>query len=96
MTSLSIHAVSAKRKSPMPVAHTPSSLMSKAKGKEKAVETLDAPGEDGFERVLSRDEKRKQRKLDKHRPQFQFDVSYFRTGKKIGIAVSSVNGSHGL
>jgi len=40
--------------------------------------------DDGFTKV----QKRKQRKLERHRPQFQYDTSYFRTGKKIGIAVS--------
>lgn len=40
--------------------------------------------DDGFVKV----EKRKKKRLDKHRPQFQYDTSYFRTGKKIGIAVS--------
>lgn len=39
--------------------------------------------DDGFTKV----EKRKKKRLDKHRPQFQYDTSYFRTGKKIGIAV---------
>lgn len=58
------------------------SLLSSSKGKGKAVEG------DGFEKVISREEKRKQRKVDKQRPQFQFDISYFRMGKKIGIAVS--------
>lgn len=43
------------------------------------------PLEDGFTKV----EKRKKKRLDKHRPQFQYDTSYFRTGKKIGIAVST-------
>jgi hypothetical protein len=47
-----------------------------------------ANNDGGFEMVLSREEKRKQRKVDKQRPQFQFDTSYFRGGKKIGIAVS--------
>lgn len=42
------------------------------------------PLDDGFTKV----EKRKKKRLDKHRPQFQYDTSYFRTGKKIGIAVS--------
>ncbi len=44
---------------------------------------------DGFIKVITREEKRKIRKLEKHRPQFQFDISYFRQGKKIGIAVSA-------
>lgn len=43
------------------------------------------PLDDGFTKV----EKRKKKRLDKHRPQFQYDTSYFRTGKKIGIAVSN-------
>jgi len=42
----------------------------------------------GFTKVLTKDEKRKLRKVEKHRPQFQFDISHFRQGKKIGIAVS--------
>lgn len=71
-----------KRKEPMLFTNGIPPLSSPIKGKGKAVE------EDGYEKVLSRDEKRKQRKVDKHRPQFQFDTSYFRNGKKIGIAVS--------
>ena len=49
-------------------------------------------GGDGFTKVLTKEEKRKQRKVDRHRPQFQFDTSYYRNGKKIGIAVSSERG----
>lgn len=63
-----------KRKSP---SHSPVS-------RPRATLDLSAPEpeDDGFEKV----KKRKQRKVDKHRPQFQYDTSYFRTGKKIGIA----------
>jgi hypothetical protein len=50
------------------------------------VPTGEVEGE--FTRVLSREEKRKLRKVEKHRPQFQFDLSHFRNGRKIGIAVS--------
>jgi RNA exonuclease 1 len=42
---------------------------------------------DGFTEFLSKEERRKLRKVEKHRPQFQFDVSQFRLGRKIGIAV---------
>jgi RNA exonuclease 1 len=56
--------------------------------KRKSPTTSNAPStmaqDDGFTKV----QKRKQRKLDRHRPQFQYDTSYFRSGKKIGIAVS--------
>ncbi|GFZ49104.1 hypothetical protein JCM24511_06854 [Saitozyma sp. JCM 24511] len=48
------------------------------------VPTGEVEGE--FTRVLSREEKRKLRKVEKHRPQFQFDLSHFRNGRKIGIA----------
>jgi hypothetical protein len=44
--------------------------------------------DDNFIVVPTRDEKKKQRKLEKQKPQFQFDVSWFRMGKKVGIAVS--------
>lgn len=44
--------------------------------------------EEGFERVLTREEKRKKKKLDKKKARFQFDISTFKTGRKIGIAVS--------
>jgi hypothetical protein len=83
-SSLSItpETASVKRKSPMPFLADP---ITSPKGKAKAIPQSE--NEEGFERVLSRDEKRKQRKVDKHRPQFQFDTSYFRLGKKIGIAV---------
>jgi hypothetical protein len=43
--------------------------------------------DDNFIVVPTRDEKKKQRKLEKQKPQFQFDVSWFRMGKKVGIAV---------
>jgi hypothetical protein len=42
--------------------------------------------EDGFTKVLTKEERRKLRKVEKHKPQFQFDVGQFRSGKKIGIA----------
>ncbi|KAL1408435.1 hypothetical protein Q8F55_005247 [Vanrija albida] len=41
-----------------------------------------AASDDGFTTV----QRRKQKKLDKHRPEFHYDMAYFRTGKKIGIA----------
>ena len=45
--------------------------------------------EDGFERVLSREEKRKKKKLSKQStPVFAFQLSGFHHGRKIGIAVS--------
>jgi hypothetical protein len=44
--------------------------------------------EDDFIRVPTREEKRKQRKMEKQRPQFSFDMGYFKHGKKVGIAVS--------
>lgn len=48
-----------------------------------------ASTDDGFVKV----QKRKQRKLERHRPQFQYDTAYFRSGKKIGIAVSYMSTS---
>ncbi|OCF37620.1 hypothetical protein I316_00747 [Kwoniella heveanensis BCC8398] len=41
---------------------------------------------DGFTKILTKDEKRKQRKVNKHRPGFQYNTLEFRYGKKIGIA----------
>jgi RNA exonuclease 1 len=46
---------------------------------------------DGFTKILTKEEKRKKKKTDKQRPSFQFDLSHFRMGKKIGIAVSTVD-----
>lgn len=40
--------------------------------------------DDGFTKVA----KRKQRKIERTRPKFAFNTSYFSTGKKIGCAVS--------
>lgn len=48
-----------------------------------------APTEE-FTMVPTREEKRKQRKMEKQRPQFQYDTTWFRAGKKVGIAVSVV------
>lgn len=50
--------------------------------KRRSTETEDA--DDGFTVV----HKRKQRKLERTRPKFQFNTSYFSQGRKIGIAVS--------
>ena len=55
------------------------------KGKGKAVE-----------KVASREEKRKQRKVDKHGPQFQFDTSHFQSGRKIGVAVRQRQSADGF
>lgn len=44
--------------------------------------------DDNFILVPTREEKRKQRKTEKTRPQFSFDMGYFKHGKKVGIAVS--------
>jgi hypothetical protein len=49
----------------------------------KAVETSD-----GFTKVETKEERRKKKKVEKRRPQFQFDMSAFRSGKKVGMAVS--------
>ena len=51
----------------------------------------DTVDDSDFISVPTRDEKRKQRKLSKQRPQFQFDISYFNQGKWVGIAVSTVD-----
>jgi len=48
----------------------------------KAVETSD-----GFTKVETKEERRKKKKIEKRRPQFQFDMSAFRSGKKVGMAV---------
>ena len=42
--------------------------------------------DDGFTKVLTKEERRKMKKLDKNKPSFQFDLAQFRSGKKIGIA----------
>jgi hypothetical protein len=47
------------------------------------------PSQDGFTKVESKEERRKRKKVEKRRPQFQFDMSAFRSGKKVGMAVSS-------
>ena len=44
--------------------------------------------DDNFIVVPTREEKKKQRKLEKAKPQFQYDIGWFRNGKKVGIAVS--------
>jgi len=44
--------------------------------------------DDNFIIVPTREEKKKQRKLEKSKPQFQYDIGWFRNGKKVGIAVS--------
>ncbi|CAD6570359.1 MAG: hypothetical protein TREMPRED_005740 [Tremellales sp. Tagirdzhanova-0007] len=71
-----------KRKQSISQPYVASSPSCSDKSKAKSLENET----DGFESVLSRTEKRKQRKVDRHRPQFQFDLSYFRSGKKIGMA----------
>lgn len=43
-------------------------------------------GSEGFTKILTRDEKRKLRKVEKNHPSFAFDVGAFRNGRKIGIA----------
>lgn len=50
--------------------------------------TLEEAESGDFTTVTTKEDKRKQRKMEKQKPQFQFDTSYFRLGKKIGIAVS--------
>lgn len=42
--------------------------------------------EEGFTKILTKEEKRKLRKVEKNRPSFAFDVGQFRGGRKIGIA----------
>jgi hypothetical protein len=49
--------------------------------------TLEEAEAGDFTTVTTKEDKRKQRKMEKQKPQFQFDTSYFRLGKKIGIAV---------
>lgn len=45
---------------------------------------------DGFTKVETKEERRKRKKVEKRRPQFQFDMSAFKSGKKVGMAVSAV------
>ncbi|WVQ83395.1 hypothetical protein IAT38_005536 [Cryptococcus sp. DSM 104549] len=60
--------------------------------KRKASSTPDAAASaadadaDGFTRVPTREERRKQKKVNKHRPEFQYNTQDFRYGKKITIA----------
>lgn len=42
---------------------------------------------DGFTKVETKEERRKRKKVEKRRPQFQFDMSAFKNGKKVGLAV---------
>ena len=83
MSSTSISPLT-KRKQSISQGDVASSPSCSDNGKTKSLENEN----DGFESVLTRHEKRKQRKVDRHRPQFQFDMSYFRSGKKVGMAVS--------
>lgn len=48
--------------------------------------------QDGFTKVETKEERRKRKKVEKRRPQFQFDMSAFRSGKKVGMAVSPILG----
>lgn len=43
---------------------------------------------DGFTKVETKEDRRKRKKMEKRRPQFQFDMSAFKMAKKVGIAVS--------
>ncbi|WVQ77877.1 hypothetical protein IAR50_007580 [Cryptococcus sp. DSM 104548] len=43
-------------------------------------------GDDSFTKVPTRQEKRKQKKIDKRKPEFQFNVSDMRYGKKVTLA----------
>jgi RNA exonuclease 1 len=46
---------------------------------------------DGFTKIETKEERRKRKKVEKRRPQFQFDMSAFRSGKKVGMAVSCLS-----
>jgi hypothetical protein len=46
--------------------------------------------QDGFSKIETKEERRKRKKVEKRRPQFQFDMSAFRSGKKVGMAVSTL------
>jgi len=50
--------------------------------------------QDGFTKVETKEERRKRKKVEKRRPQFQFDMSAFRSGKKVGMAVSLIVARH--
>ncbi|WVQ68933.1 uncharacterized protein L199_007142 [Kwoniella botswanensis] len=71
---------STKRKTLIPETSTP--------GPSASASAITNPNtdEDGFTKVPTKEERRKMRKLSKHRPSFQFNVNEFRYGKKIGIA----------
>lgn len=51
---------------------------------------------DGFTKVETKEERRKKKKVEKRRPQFQFDMSAFKSGKKVGMAVSNLKSLMGL
>nr|XP_019047506.1 hypothetical protein I302_04121 [Kwoniella bestiolae CBS 10118]OCF26436.1 hypothetical protein I302_04121 [Kwoniella bestiolae CBS 10118] len=69
--------------SPSPPSTGSGSAKRKTPVPEPANTTTD---EDGFTKVPTKEERRKMRKLSKHRPNFQFNINEFRYGKKIGIA----------
>lgn len=64
-----------------PFPHSSSPNMSS--DKRRSTETEEA--DDGFITV----HKRKQRKMERQRPKFQYNTAHFGQGRKVGIAVSS-------
>lgn len=44
--------------------------------------------EGAFSEVLTRQARRKQKKVNKHRPEFQFNIQELKYGKKVTLAVS--------
>lgn len=57
--------------------------------KRKTLPNLsDSDGEGVFCEVLTRQARRKQKKVNKHRPEFQFNIQELKYGKKVTLAVS--------
>lgn len=64
----------------------PSKRLTPPQGARSPPLTPSTTEEDGFTKILTKEEKRKLRKVERHRPSFSFDVGQFRNGKKIGVA----------
>ncbi|WVR04385.1 hypothetical protein IAU60_001387 [Kwoniella sp. DSM 27419] len=64
----------------------PSGLKRKSSPAMPRESPAEQANDEGFVKVPTKEEKRKQRKVNKHRPVFQYNAQEFRYGKKIGIA----------
>ena len=83
-TSPAVHAIS-----PAPThMHTPGGGTSAISASARAAAGGGSVDEDGFTKVMTKKERGKLRKVERHRPRFHFDQSAFKNGRKIGIAVS--------